>query len=81
MTHLFRYAIIKTVFERKGDFMRNLSSKQRKYLMKMFTLIFICEILLKTENRFFQLLGILLVPFFVTYGVLLLREDGQNGIN
>ena len=61
--------------------MKNLSSKQRKYLIKMFTLIFICEVLLKTENRIFQSFGILLVPFIVTFGVLLLKEDRQNDTN
>lgn len=61
--------------------MKSLSGKQKKYLMKMFTLIVMCEILLKIDIKFFQSLGILLVPFIVTFGVLLLKEDGQNDTN
>ena len=61
--------------------MKNLSGKQKKYLINMFALIFICETLLKIDNKVFQSLGILLVPFIVTYGVLLLKEDKENDTN
>lgn len=61
--------------------MKNFTDKQKKYLLKMFALIAVCEILLKINNAFMQSLGIILVPFIVTYGFLVLKNDSKSNLN
>ena len=61
--------------------MKNFTDKQKKYLLKMFALIAVCEILLKINNAFIQSLVIILVPFIVTYGFLVLKNDSKSNLN
>ena len=53
-------------------------AKQKRYLIKLFELIFACEVLLKIDNKIIQTLGVLLVPIIVGYGYLFLRRDQSN---
>jgi len=51
--------------------------KQKKYILTLLGLIFFCELLIKVNNVVFQLFGILLVPFIITYTVLILKSDNK----
>ena len=53
-------------------------TKQKRYLLKFFEFIFICEVLLKIDNKIIQSLGIMLVPFIAFYAYSFLKSDKSN---
>ena len=61
--------------------MKKFISKQKNCLLSLLTLITLCEILLKIDNKFIQSLGICLTPFIIMFGILLLKNDKQKNIN
>ena len=58
--------------------MKKNNSKQKKYIIYMFSLIFICELLLKINNMFFKAVGILMLPFIIACCLLVLKNDKQT---
>lgn len=58
--------------------MKKFVSKQKNCLISMITLIAICELLLKIDNKIIQSLGICLTPFIVYFGFLLIMNDKKN---
>lgn len=58
--------------------MKSFVNKQRNCLIAMLSLIAICELLLKIDNKIIQTLGIGLTPFIMYFGILLLRNDKKN---
>ena len=61
--------------------MKKFVSKQRNCFWTLFSLIVICEILLKINNKFIQSIGIILVPFIVIFGILLIMNDNKKEEN
>ena len=60
--------------------MKSFICKQKNCFITLATLIVICELLLKIDNKFIQSLGILILPFIIYFGYLLIRND-QKKIN
>lgn len=58
--------------------MKKFVSKQKNCFIAMLTLIAICELLLKIDNKIFQSFGIGLTPFIICFGFLLLRNDKKD---
>ncbi len=58
--------------------MNKFLSKRRNCGLLMFILIIICELLLKIDNKFIQTIGIILTPFIVTLGFLLIKNDEKH---
>ena len=56
--------------------MKKLVSEPRSCLLSMLSLVFICELLLNTSNRFFQVLGIIILPVII--GLSLKLVIGNN---
>ena len=55
-----------------------IDTKQKRYLLKLFEFIFVCEVLLKIDNIIIQSLGIMLLPFIVFYAYSFLKCDQSN---
>ena len=60
--------------------MKKFINKQKNCFWTLLCLILFCELLLKIDNKIIQSIGIILTPFIVTFGVLLIRND-QKKIN
>lgn len=58
--------------------MKKFVGKQRNCFITMFILIVICEVLLRVDNMVFQILGIVLLPFIILFGFLLIKGDKKN---
>jgi hypothetical protein len=58
--------------------MKKFISKQKNCFWTLFCLIFICEILLTINNKFFQSIGIILTPFIVIFGILLMKNKTEE---
>jgi len=58
--------------------MKKFISKQKNCFWTLFSLIFICEILLTINNRFFQSIGIILTPVIIIFGILLMRNKKEE---
>jgi len=58
--------------------MKKFISKQKNCFWTLFSLIFICEILLTINNKFFQSIGIILTPFIVIFGILLMKNKTEE---
>ena len=58
--------------------MKTIISKQKKYLVAILLLIFICEIMLGSNNTIIQGLGICVMPMIVVYGILLYKNEKEN---
>lgn len=56
-------------------FMKTAETKRSKYLIALSILIFVCEILLKFNNKIMQCFGICTLPIIVVYGVLLFKNE------
>lgn len=58
--------------------MKKFISKQKNCFWTLFSLIFICEIMLTINNKFFQSIGIILTPFIVVLGILLMKNKKEE---
>jgi len=58
--------------------MKKFISKQKNCFWTLFSLIFICEILLTINNRFFQSIGIILTPVIIIFGILLMKNKTEE---
>lgn len=72
-----------SIFERwethsKCEFMKTIINNQKKYLIAIISLIFICEIMLGTNNEIVQVLGICIIPIICIYGILLIKNECKN---
>lgn len=61
--------------------MKDFISKQKNCFLTMFSLIVICEILLKVDNKIIQTLGICLLPFIILFVLLFIKNDQRKDIN
>ena len=57
--------------------MKKFINKQRNCFWTLIGLIFVCEILLMIDNRLIQSIGIILTPFTVMFGFLLIKNDNK----
>ena len=53
-------------------------SKRKNCGLLMFILIIVCEFLLKIDNKAIQTIGIVLAPFIVALGFLLIKNDEKH---
>ena len=60
--------------------MKKFINKQKNCFWALLSLILVCELLLKIDNKIIQSIGIVLTPFIILLGVLLIRND-QKKIN
>lgn len=58
--------------------MKTIISKQKKYFIAILSLIFICEIMLGSNNKIIQSLGICIIPIIFVYGVLLYKNEKES---
>ena len=58
--------------------MKKFVGKQKNCGWTLFVLILVCEILLKIDNKIFQSFGIILIPFIVMFGYLIIKNDRQK---
>ena len=61
--------------------MKKFVNKQSNCFWTLLVLIIVCEILLKINNIFIQTLGIILIPFIVMFGYLLIKNDNKKEEN
>lgn len=61
--------------------MKKFISKQKNCFWTLLVLIIVCELLLKIDNKIFQSMGIVLTPFIVWIGILLIRNDQKKLTN
>ncbi len=58
--------------------MKKFISKQKNCFLTLLSLIIVCELLLKINNRIFQAMGIVLTPFIALLVFLLIRNDQKK---
>ena len=58
--------------------MKKFISKQRNCFWTLFSLILFCEILLTIDNKIIQSIGIVLTPFIVIFGILLMLNKKEE---
>ena len=58
--------------------MKKFINKQKNCFWTLLSLILVCEILLKINNKFIQSIGIILTPFIVILGYLLIKNDNKK---
>lgn len=58
--------------------MKNFISKQKNCFLTLLGLIAISEIMLKINNMFFKVIGVMLLPFIIIFCYLLIRNDQKN---
>lgn len=58
--------------------MKKFVGRQKNCFITMFSLIVICEILLRIDNKIVQSIGIVLMPFIVLFGFLLIKNDKKD---
>lgn len=61
--------------------MKKFVSKQKNCFWTLISLILVAEILLIIDNKFIQSMGIVLTPFIVMFGYLLIRNDQKKLTN
>lgn len=77
-TNLDIYDIIDLSSMNEEESMKKFVGKQKYCFITMFSLIVICEVLLRVDNKFIQIVGISLVPFIILFGFLLIKNDKRN---
>lgn len=77
-TNLDIYDIIDLSSMNEEESMKKFVGKQKYCFITMFSLIVICEVLLRIDNKFIQIVGISLVPFIILFGFLLIKNDKRN---
>ena len=60
--------------------MKKFIGKQKNCFWTLLSLIIVCELLLKIDNKVIQTMGIVLTPFIIVFGILLIKND-QKKIN
>lgn len=60
--------------------MKKIVSEQKNCFIALAISIVLCEILLELDNRFFQTVGICLLPVIVWLVVLLIKNDNKKTI-
>lgn len=65
---------------KEEESMKNFVGKQKHCFITMFSLIVICEVLLRVDNKIIQIVGISLVPFIILFGFLLIKNDKRINI-
>ena len=58
--------------------MKKFISKQKNCFWTLFSLILVCELLLTIDNKIIQSIGILLTPFIVIFGILLMSKEKEE---
>lgn len=58
--------------------MKKFVSKQKNCFWTLFSLIFICEVLLMIDNKFFQTIGISMTPIIILFGILLMKNKSEE---
>ena len=58
--------------------MKKFIGKQKNCLWALLSLILACELMLKIDNKIIQSMGIVLTPFIVVFGILLIRNDQKK---
>ena len=58
--------------------MKIFNSRQKKYIMYMLALIFLCELLLNIDGMFFKAIGILILPFIIAFCLLVFKNDKET---
>lgn len=58
--------------------MKKFISKQKNLLIALSSLVIICEILLKINNRIIQSIGIILTPIIALLVFLVIRNDQKD---
>ena len=61
--------------------MKNFISKQKNCFWTLLSLIILCEILLKVNNKFIQCIGIILTPVIIIFSILLMKNDYKKEEN
>lgn len=61
--------------------MKKFVSKQKNCFWTLLSLILVCLVLLKIDNKLIQSMGVVLTPFIVTFGYLLIRNDQKELTN
>lgn len=61
--------------------MKKFIYKQKNCFWTLLSLIMICEILLKIDNKIVQSFGIALTPFIIMFGLLLIKNDQKKERN
>ena len=61
--------------------MKKFISKQKNCFWTLFGLIVVCETLLTINNRIIQTIGVVLTPFVVLFGILLIKNDNKKEEN
>jgi len=64
--------------QKRKAIMKKFIGKQKNCFWTLLGLILVCEILLKIDNKIIQSIGIVLTPFIVMFGYLLIRNDEKN---
>lgn len=60
--------------------MKKFIGKQKNCFFTMFSLIVICEFLIRIDNRIIQTIGICLTPIIVLLGYKLIRNDQKKDL-
>jgi len=58
--------------------MKKFKIKQKNCFWALLSLIMLCEILLKIDNKIIQSIGILFLPFIIILEFLLIRNDQKD---
>ena len=58
--------------------MKKFISKQKNCFITLISLVVMCEILLKIDNKIIQSIGILLTPIIAIFVFLLIRNDQKE---
>lgn len=61
--------------------MKKFISKQKNCFWTLLSLIVLCEILLKVNNKFIQCLGIILTPVIIIFSILLMKNNYKKEEN
>ena len=69
------------LLKRRGGIMKKFISKQKNCFWALIGLILIVETLLTIDNKIIQSMGIMLTPFLVIVGYLLIRNDQKRNKN
>ena len=61
--------------------MKKFINGQKNCLYTLLSLIIVCEILLKIDNKFIQSMGIILTPAIIMLSVLLMKNNNKKEEN
>ena len=58
--------------------MKKFVNKQKNCFWTLFSLIIVCEVLLKIDNKFIQCMGIMLAPIIIIFSILLIKNENKK---